>query len=147
MPSKCSREERAGFSNRSSVEAVVSGRLCVFLCESKSTLFGRPTVDAIRNHSDYLQQNSNAFHGRPFREPRRRGNSDFDMIISGVVSSVCASCVCVCERERESQRRVVCVCVCLRERERERESHSCSIVCVCVWGGFMRTQICIMTWV
>ncbi len=48
----------------------------VFLGESKSTLFGLPKVDAIRNHY-YLQQNSNAFYGRPFREPRRGGNSDF----------------------------------------------------------------------
>ncbi len=27
------------------------------------------------------QQNSNAFYGRQFREPRRGGNSDFDMTI------------------------------------------------------------------
>ncbi len=50
------------------------------LGESKSTLFGLQTVDAFRNHYDYLgSQNSNAFYGRPFREPRRRGNSDFAM--------------------------------------------------------------------
>ncbi len=48
---QCSREERRhGFSERSSVEAAMSGRRCVFLCESKSTLFGLPNVDAIRNH-------------------------------------------------------------------------------------------------
>ncbi len=52
MLPKCSRKERrCGFSNCSSVEAAVSGRCCVFLGESKSTLFGLPKVDAIRNHS------------------------------------------------------------------------------------------------
>ncbi len=30
-----------------SVDAAMSGRQCVFLCESKSTLFGLPRVDAI----------------------------------------------------------------------------------------------------
>ncbi len=34
----------------SSVEAVMSGRSCVFPGESKSTLFGLPKVDAFRNH-------------------------------------------------------------------------------------------------
>ncbi len=41
---------RRGFSNRSSVDAAVSGRRCVFLGESKSTLFGLLKVDAFRNH-------------------------------------------------------------------------------------------------
>ncbi len=51
MQPKCSRKERRrGFSNRSSVDAAMSGRRCVFLCESKSTLFGLQKVDAIRNH-------------------------------------------------------------------------------------------------
>ncbi len=51
MPPKCSRKERrCGFSNRSTVDPVMSGRCCVFLCESKSTLFGLPKVDVIRNH-------------------------------------------------------------------------------------------------
>ncbi len=36
--------------DRSSVEAVMSGRSCVFPGESKSTLFGLPKVDAFRNH-------------------------------------------------------------------------------------------------
>ncbi len=41
MPLKCShKERRRGFSNCSSVEAAVSGRRCVFLGKSKSTLFG-----------------------------------------------------------------------------------------------------------
>ncbi len=53
----------------------------MFLCESKSTLFGLPEVDAFRNHYDYLQQYSNAFYGRQFREPSRGGNSDFAMTI------------------------------------------------------------------
>ncbi len=52
----------------------------MFLGESKSTLFGLLKVDAFGNQ-DYLQQNSNAFYGRPFREPRRGGNSDFAMTI------------------------------------------------------------------
>ncbi len=48
---KCShKERRCGFSNRSSVDAVLSGRRCVFLGESKSTLFGLPKLDAFRNH-------------------------------------------------------------------------------------------------
>ncbi len=51
MPPKCSRKERRrGFSNHSSVDAAMSGRRCVFLGESKSTLFGLPKVDAFRNH-------------------------------------------------------------------------------------------------
>ncbi len=56
----------------------------MFLGERKSTLFGLLKVDAFRNHSDYLQQNSNAFYGRPFRV------------------CVCV-CVCVCEREKETR--------------------------------------------
>ncbi len=51
MPPKCARKERRrGFSNRSSVDAAMSGRRYVFLGESKSPLFGLPKVDAIRNH-------------------------------------------------------------------------------------------------
>ncbi len=72
---------RRGFSNSSSVEAAVSGISCVFLGESKSTLFGLPKVDAFRNNLDDLQQNSNAFYGRPYSEPRRGGNSDFSLTI------------------------------------------------------------------
>ncbi len=82
MPPKCSRKERRrGFSNRSSVDAAMTGRRCVFLVERKSTLFGLLKVDAFRNHKNYLQQYSNTFYGRPFREPRRGGNSDFAMTI------------------------------------------------------------------
>ncbi len=68
-----------------SVTAVVlmqlSGRRCVFLCESKSTLFGLPKVDAIRNHWLRFVYNTtaqpkclnlyNAFYGRQFSEPSR----------------------------------------------------------------------------
>ncbi len=79
MPPKCSRKERRrGFSNRSSVEAALSGRSCVFLCESKSTLFGLLKVDAIRNHWLRFVYNTtaqpkcsnlcNAFYGRLFCE-------------------------------------------------------------------------------
>jgi len=51
MLHKCSRKERRrGFRNRSSVDAAVPGRRCVFLCERKNTVFGLPKVDAIRNH-------------------------------------------------------------------------------------------------
>ncbi len=94
----------------------------------------------------------NAFYGRPFREPRRGGNSDFAMTIwrfwisCMYVCMLCllltvqmlsvARCVCVC----------VCVCVCERERawERDRVSSQWSVqpvrnrlnrglcVCVCV---------------
>ncbi len=53
----------------------------MFLNERKSTLFRLLKVDAFRNHYDYLQQNSNAFYGRQFREPRRGGHSDFAMKI------------------------------------------------------------------
>ncbi len=82
MPPKCSRKaRRRGFSNHSSVDAAMSGRRCVFLCESKSTLFGLPKVDAIRNHWLRFVYNTtaqpkcsnlcNAFYGRQFREPSR----------------------------------------------------------------------------
>ncbi len=104
MPPKCAyKERRRGFSNRSSVDAAMSGRRCVFLCESKSTLFGLPKVDAIRNHwlrfvyNRTAQPNCsnlcNAFYGRQFCEPRRaqgwlctktiskRVNSDFAITI------------------------------------------------------------------
>ncbi len=107
MPPKCShKERRCGFSNHSSVDAAMSGRRCVFLCESKSTLFGLPKVDAIRNHWLRFVLNRtaqpkcsnlcNAFYGRQFHEPSRvqgwlctkaiskkkkRVNSDFAMTI------------------------------------------------------------------
>ncbi len=76
IPPKCSRKERRrGFSNRSSVDEAMSGRRCLFLRESKSTLFGLPK----------------AFYGRPFREPRRGGNSDFAMTIWRFWISDCKS--------------------------------------------------------
>ncbi len=78
----------------------------MFLCESKSTLFGLPKVDAIRNHWLKFVYNTtaqpkcsnlcNAFYGRQFCEPSRvqgwlctkaisknkkRVNSDFAMTI------------------------------------------------------------------
>ncbi len=53
----------------------------MFLCESKSTLFALPKVDAIRNHWLRFVYNTtaqpkcsnlcNAFYGRPFCEPKR----------------------------------------------------------------------------
>ncbi len=42
--------KKEGFSNRSSAEAIGPGRHCVFLGQSKSTLFGLSKVDAFRNH-------------------------------------------------------------------------------------------------
>ncbi len=48
MQPKCShKERRCGFSNRSSVEASMTGRRSVFLGESKSTLFGLPKEDKV----------------------------------------------------------------------------------------------------
>ncbi len=57
----------------------------MFLCESKSTLFGLPKVDAIRNHWLRFVYNTtaqpkclnlcNAFYGRQFREPSRAQGS------------------------------------------------------------------------
>ncbi len=41
---------RRGFSNRSSIDAAMTGGFCVFLGESKTTLFGLPKVDVFRNH-------------------------------------------------------------------------------------------------
>ncbi len=52
--------------------------------------------------------------------------------------------VCVCRSDSKCviMRVCVCVCVCVRvcESEGVRE-------CVCMFMWFMRTQICIMTWV
>ncbi len=85
MQPKCSRKERRrDFSNRRTVEAAMTGRRCVFLGESKGTLFGLPKVDAFRNHYSRTAQPRcyhNAFYGWQFREPRRGGNSDFAMTI------------------------------------------------------------------
>ncbi len=50
MPPKCAVTAFSKFSNRSSVDAAMSGRRCVFLGESKRTLFGLPKVDVFRNH-------------------------------------------------------------------------------------------------
>ncbi len=50
LPKCACKERRRGFSNCNSVDAAMSGRHCAILNESKSTLFGLPTVDAIRNH-------------------------------------------------------------------------------------------------
>ncbi len=78
MPPKCARKERRrGFSNRSSVDAAMSGRRCVLLC--KSTLFGLLKVDAVgtikiiynRTAQPRCSNMCNAFYGRQFCEPRR----------------------------------------------------------------------------
>ncbi len=82
MQPKCSlKERRRGFSKHSSVDAAVSGRRCVLLGESTSTLFGLPKVDVFRNHWLRFVYNTtaqpkcsnlcNAFYGWQFREPRR----------------------------------------------------------------------------
>ncbi len=78
---------RHGFSNRSSVDAAVSGRSGVFLVESKSSLFGLQKVDAFRNHYDYLQQNSTTqmlsqcILWMTVSWSRRGGDSDFALTI------------------------------------------------------------------
>ncbi len=79
MPPKCSlKERRRGFINLSSVDAAVSGRRCVFLYESKITLFGLSKVHAIRNNWLRFVYNTpkcsnlcNAFYGWRFHEPMR----------------------------------------------------------------------------
>ncbi len=56
---------------------------------------------------------------------------------SGLLDEVCVcvrACVCVCACACVSV--FVCVCVSV-----------CVCVCVCMFMWFMRTQICIMTWV
>ncbi len=50
MPPKCSRKERRHAFSNLLMQAVVSGRRCVFLGESKSNLFALPKVDPVRNH-------------------------------------------------------------------------------------------------
>ncbi len=96
-----------------SVNAVVlmqPGRHCVYLCESKSTWFGLPKVDAIWNHWLIFVYNRtaqpicsnlcNTFNGRQFREPRRLAvcaqrlfkkmvNSEFALTILGFWISDC----------------------------------------------------------
>ncbi len=133
MPPKCTRKERRrGFSNRSSVDAAVSGRHCVFLCESKSTLFGLPRVDAIRIIK--IIYNTTATH---FMDDRfvNRGEEVILTLLwqSGASESVSEVCfvinlsicywlfkcgvlrvVCVCARV------CVCACACVWERERDR---------------------------
>ncbi len=84
----------------------------------------------------------NAFYGRPFREPRRGGNSDFAMTIWSasesatvcfVISlSICYwlfKCrvfhvVCVWERARERESHITASCVCSHVWERETRSHN-----------------------
>ncbi len=80
-PNVHTKKEGVCFSNRSSVEAAVSGRRCVFRCESKCALFGLPRVDAIKYHwlrfvyDRTAQPKSsilcNTFYVRQFHEPRR----------------------------------------------------------------------------
>ncbi len=115
MPPNSRKERRRGFSNRSSVDAAMSGRRCVFLYESKSTLFGLQKVDAIRNHwlrfvyyrtaQPKCSNLCNAFYGRQFREPRRvqgwlctkaisKKKSDFAMTQSGASESATVSMFC-----------------------------------------------------
>ncbi len=77
MPPKCSREERRhGLSKRSSVEAAVSGRSCVFLCECKSTLFGLFMDDRFVNLGEYK-----AGCAQMLFLKKKRVNSDFAMTI------------------------------------------------------------------
>ncbi len=135
MPPKCSREERRhGFSNRSSVDAAVSGRRCVFLCENKSTLFGLLKVDAFR--IIMITYNRTATH---FMDDRfvnlgeeviltvlwQSGTSESATVCFVISLSICYWLFkyrvlrVVCVWERGSQRSAVscvsewvCVCVC-----------------------------------
>ncbi len=89
----------------------------------------------------------NAFYGRPFREPRRGGNSDFAMTIWRFwISCMYVCMLCLLLTVQMLSLRVVCgVCVCERERawERDRVSSQWSVqpvrnrlnrgLCVCVW--------------
>ncbi len=89
MLPKCSRKERRrGFSNRSSVDAVMSGRRCAFLCESKITLFGFLKVDAIRNHWFTAEQH----------------NTNVRICATHFIFIYIFICVCVRGRERERER-------------------------------------------
>ncbi len=116
---------RRGFSNRSSVDAVMTGRRC-----EQQRIW------------------------RPFHESRRGGNSDFAVTIwcfvislsicywlfqCGVFRVVCM-CVCVCERERERERvtaqRLVCVCVC----ESGRHSHT-TAACLQTHTSFITVSV------
>ncbi len=103
----------------------------VFLCECKSTLFGLPKVDAIRNHWLRFVYNTtawpkcsylcNAFYRRQFCEPirvqgwlctkaisfkKRRVNSDFAMIMWRFWISDCKGCFTLdAMRKSEANRR------------------------------------------
>ncbi len=109
----------------------------------------------------------NAFYGRPFREPRRGGNSDFATTIWSfwIFAIDCSNaefwtlCVCVCVWERGGLTAQRC------ERERERGGPQCSVlwereserervtaqhrVCVCVCvreRGSQRSIVCVCVW-
>ncbi len=166
MAPKCSCKERRGFSNRSNVEAVMTGKRCVFLCESKSTLFGLMKVDAIRNHWLRFVYNRtaqpkcsnlcNAFYGRQFHEPsiyykvnceqrlskRKRVNSDFALTIWRFWISdfkyVISSSICNL-LFKCGVLRVTHVCVCVRVRVRVRV-RVCVCVCVCVEQGHITAE-------
>ncbi len=132
MPPKCSREERRhGFSNRSSVDAAVSGRSCVFLGESKSTLFGLLKVDVFRIIMITYNRTATHFMDDCFM------NLGEEVILtvlwqSGASESASVSIVIswsICYWLFKCRvLRVVCVCV--RERERETGSHHSGVSCL-----------------
>ncbi len=111
-----SKERRRGFSNRSSVDAAMSERSCVFLDERKSTFFGLTThlgiIKITYNRTAQPRCYHNAFYGRPFHEPRRGGNSDFAMTIWRFsIFSDCVFCLSTCYwLFKCGVLRIVCVC-------------------------------------
>ncbi len=124
---------RRDFSNRSSVDEAVSERCCVFLGESKSTLFGLPKVDAVRIIKITYNRTATHFMDDSFVNlweeviltlQWQSGASESATVCFVISLSICywlfkwgvLRVVCVC----------VCVCVrrvCERERERERQGH------------------------
>ncbi len=142
-----------GFSNRSSVEAAMTGRRCVFLGESKSTSFGLPKVDGIIK----ITYNRTEMHLMDeFREPRRGNNSDFAMTIWHFWFSDCMFCyqylkigICcwlfkcgvLCERGGHiTAQQLSCVCVCVCVRESGRHGHT-TAACVQTHKSFITTSV------
>ncbi len=79
MPPKYSRKERRrGFSNHSRVDAVVSGRRCVFLGESKSTLWrvGRGREPWEQSEAGGVNDNERHLHHSPVSSPTEELRKD-----------------------------------------------------------------------
>ncbi len=144
MPPKCSRKERRrGFSNRSSVDAAVTGRRCVFLCESKSIYLafwnsmhlGIVKITYNRTATHFMD-NSFVNLGEEIIltllwQSGASESATVCFVISlsichwlfkcGALHFVCVHvCVCVC----------VCVCMCVCERVTAAASCVCVRACV-----------------